>query len=139
MIGETRTSFKTAKMGAPLVQPTTAPVEHVTILASDEIEKPDLDTRAYRVIRLPNQLEAMLISDPETDKSSAALDVNVGYYNDPPDIPGLAHTLEHLLFMGTEKVCQRNQTKTNEADSKALAPVSKRGGLPRVSFISFSD
>ena len=79
--------------------------EKVTILASDDVEKPDLDTRSYRVLRLPNQLEALLISDPETDKSSAALDVNVGYFNDPPEIPGLAHSLEHLLFMGTEKVC----------------------------------
>lgn len=78
--------------------------EKVTIMES-AMEKPDLDTRSYRVVRLPNQLEALLISDPQTDKSSAALDVNVGYFNDPEEIPGLAHSLEHLLFMGTEKVC----------------------------------
>jgi insulysin len=79
-----------------------ATCEKQTILDS-EMEKPELDTRSYRVIRLANQLEALLISDPETDKASAALDVNVGYFNDPEEIPGLAHALEHLLFMGTEK------------------------------------
>lgn len=29
--------------------------------------------------------------------------VNVGYYNDPDDYNGLAHFLEHMLFMGTLK------------------------------------
>ncbi|QIX01481.1 hypothetical protein AMS68_006998 [Peltaster fructicola] len=56
-----------------------------------------------RVIRLPNQLEALLIHDPDTDKASAAMDVNVGSFSDSDELPGLAHAVEHLLFMGTEK------------------------------------
>lgn len=32
------------------------------------------------------------------------MDVNVGHLSDPEDWQGLAHFLEHLLFMGTEKV-----------------------------------
>jgi nardilysin len=28
------------------------------------------------------------------------MNVNVGSFNDPDDIPGLAHYLEHMLFMG---------------------------------------
>jgi insulysin len=32
------------------------------------------------------------------------LDVNVGSFSDPKDMPGLAHAVEHMLFMGTEKV-----------------------------------
>lgn len=31
------------------------------------------------------------------------MNVNVGAFSDPDDIPGLAHFLEHMLFMGTEK------------------------------------
>ena len=31
------------------------------------------------------------------------MDVNVGSFWDPPEYPGLAHFLEHLLFMGSEK------------------------------------
>jgi insulysin len=68
------------------------------------METPLLDDRSYRVIRLPNKLEALLVHDPETDKASAALDVNVGNFNDREDMPGMAHAVEHLLFMGTEKV-----------------------------------
>lgn len=68
------------------------------------LEKPELDDRSYRVIRLPNQLEALLVHDPDTDKASAAVNVNVGNFSDEDDMPGMAHAVEHLLFMGTKKV-----------------------------------
>ena len=71
---------------------------------ADSLEKPLLDDRSYRVIQLPNQLEALLIHDPDTDKASAAMDVNVGSLADPEEMQGMAHAVEHLLFMGTEKV-----------------------------------
>jgi len=73
-------------------------------LITDDLEKPDLDDRSYRVIRLPNKLEALLVHDPETDKASASLNVNVGNFSDDEEMPGMAHAVEHLLFMGTEKV-----------------------------------
>ena len=31
------------------------------------------------------------------------LTADVGYFSDPEEFPGLAHFLEHMLFMGTEK------------------------------------
>lgn len=71
---------------------------------ADHLETPALDDRSYRVIRLPNKLEALLVHDPDTDKASAALDVNVGNFSDREDMPGMAHAVEHLLFMGTGKV-----------------------------------
>ncbi|KZF20164.1 LuxS/MPP-like metallohydrolase [Xylona heveae TC161] len=77
-------------------------------LLTDSLEKPALDDRSYRVIELPNKLEAMLVHDPETDKASAAMDVNVGAFSDADDMPGMAHAVEHLLFMGTEKYPQEN-------------------------------
>lgn len=75
----------------------------VKVIAED-LEKPDLDDRSYRVIELPNKLEALLVHDPQTDKASASLNVNVGNFSDAEDMPGMAHAVEHLLFMGTEKV-----------------------------------
>lgn len=47
------------------------------------LETPANDERQYRLIRLNNQLEALVISDPDTDRASAALDVNVGNLCDP--------------------------------------------------------
>ena len=81
---------------------------------ADSLEKPSLDNRSYRVIKLANQLEALLVHDPDTDKASAAVDVNVGAFSDDEDMPGMAHAVEHLLFMGTEKV--RYQRREISAD-----------------------
>lgn len=79
---------------------------------ADSLEKPLLDDRSYRVIKLANQLEALLIHDPDTDKASAAMDVDVGSLADPPEMQGMAHAVEHLLFMGTEKVQYRRDNRT---------------------------
>ncbi|KAH5617579.1 hypothetical protein HBI23_253470 [Parastagonospora nodorum] len=77
----------------------------------EDMEKPQLDDRSYRVIILQNQLEVLLIHEPSTDKASAALDVNVGSFSDAGDMPGIAHAVEHLLFMGTEKYPDENEYK----------------------------
>lgn len=47
--------------------------------------------------------QVILISDPKADKAAGSLDVRVGHMSDPDEIPGLAHFLEHMLFLGTEK------------------------------------
>lgn len=68
------------------------------------IAKSLLDNRQYRYIKLGNNLEALLISDSETDKAAAALDVGVGHLTDPvrPPICGcrLALTRRHSLLSG---------------------------------------
>lgn len=61
------------------------------------------DTNSYRYITLLNQLRVLLICDPNAQKSAAALAINVGHFDDPTDREGLAHYLEHMLFLGTEK------------------------------------
>lgn len=76
-------------------------------LIADTMEKPLLDNRSYRVIQLPNQLEITLVHDSDTGKAAAAMDVNVGSLSDPEDLPGTAHAVEHLCFMGTKKVHDR--------------------------------
>ncbi|EQL28384.1 insulysin [Blastomyces dermatitidis ATCC 26199] len=75
---------------------------------AEDLEKPSVDDRSYRVIRLPNKLEALLVHDPETDKASASVNVNVGNFSDDDDLPGIAHAVEHALFMGTKKYPKEN-------------------------------
>jgi hypothetical protein len=89
-----------ATMAEPVSHSRPAGVERL----ADRVDKPLLDDRSYRVVKLPNQLEVLLIHDADTDKASAAMDVNVGSFSDVKDLPGIAHAVEHLLFMGTEKV-----------------------------------
>eukprot|EP00898_Chlorokybus_atmophyticus_P006740 jgi/Chlat1/7067/Chrsp57S06767 len=64
---------------------------------------PRSDKRGYRVATLPNRMQALLISDKDTDKAAAAVDVRVGSFSDPDELPGLAHFLEHMLFYSSEK------------------------------------
>ncbi len=77
----------------------TAVVETTAI----EVIKSPNDAREYRYLRLENQLQVLLVSDPESDKSAAALTVFRGSMHEPDEHPGLAHFLEHMLFIGTEK------------------------------------
>jgi len=61
------------------------------------------DNNQYRYVSLQNELRVLLIQDEQAQKSAAALAVNVGHFDDPADREGLAHFLEHMLFLGTEK------------------------------------
>lgn len=70
--------------------------------AQAKVVKSPNDDREYRVITLPNQIEIMLVSDPSTEKSAASLSVGVGLLQDPMTQQGMAHYLEHMLFLGTE-------------------------------------
>ena len=74
----------------------------------DGFEQSANDNRRYRAIRLKNDLTALLISDKDAEKSGAALDVHVGHFSDPDELPGLAHFLEHMLFLGTKKYPDEN-------------------------------
>ncbi|MFC1234296.1 insulinase family protein [Vibrio sp. F74] len=60
------------------------------------------DSNKYRYVTLDNGLRALLIEDLSATKAAAALAVNVGHYDDPSEREGLAHYLEHMLFLGTE-------------------------------------
>ncbi|KJE92712.1 nardilysin [Capsaspora owczarzaki ATCC 30864] len=41
-------------------------------------------------------------------RSAAAMCVGVGSFSDPPEVQGLAHFLEHMLFMGSERFPDEN-------------------------------
>lgn len=83
---------------------------------TDRLETPSLDDRSYRVIRLPNQLEALIVHDPKTDKASAAMDVNVGSFSDEDEMPGMAHAVEHV----NAPPVMRPEHKTSRASSSVL-------------------
>ncbi|KAJ2867640.1 metalloprotease [Coemansia aciculifera] len=67
------------------------------------IEKSGNDQRQYRLVRLPNNLTALCVQDADTKVAAASLSVNVGSSANPIELQGLAHFLEHMLFLGTEK------------------------------------
>lgn len=76
------------------------------------IEQSSNDDREYRLIRLDNGMECLIVSDSKTDKSAAGISVRVGHLSDPENAQGMAHFCEHLLFMGTEKVSFEKRTSS---------------------------
>ena len=71
--------------------------------STDTVTKSPNDSRKYKTLTLPNQLEVMLVSDPSSDQAAVSMDIWTGQINDPPSRQGLTHFLEHMLFLGTEK------------------------------------
>ena len=76
--------------------------------STDNLRKGGCDDRDFRYVLLNNNLKCMLISDRESQKAAATLIVASGNLNDPPEVSGLAHFCEHMLFLGTEKYPEEN-------------------------------
>ncbi len=62
---------------------------------------PSLEKRKVGKLVLSNGMQVYLVSDPGIDQSASAVSVRAGAWQDPKEYPGMAHFLEHMLFMGT--------------------------------------
>jgi len=76
------------------------------------------DQKEYRLVTLESGLEVLLVStehlaegkglDLRDGKAAAAMCVQVGSFADPAEAEGLAHFLEHMVFMGSAKYPSEN-------------------------------
>lgn len=57
------------------------------------------DHRNVRFLTLPNNLRAVLVNDPTCQSAAASMNVRVGSIMNPPELLGLAHFLEHSLYI----------------------------------------
>ena len=87
------------------------------------INKPKFDTRKFVGKTLKNGIKYVLINDKSLEKSFISVSVNVGSYSNPRDFNGLAHFLEHMLFMGSAKYPNENYyfEKLNELGGSSNA------------------
>lgn len=116
--------------------------------------KSEGDKKDYRLIKLPNGLKALLIKKNEDDQATdsevknevnaaACLSVAVGSFDDPPHVNGLAHFLEHILFMGSQKYPSEHAYNeflvANGGDSNAMTAAEKTIYFFYVSEKSFAE
>ena len=73
------------------------------IKSSNDVLCPINDKKKYRTFTLHNNLEIFFVNDKDTVISSACIVVGVGQKDDYNDKLGIAHYLEHMLFLGSEK------------------------------------
>lgn len=66
----------------------------------------------FSSLSLPNKLDVLLVSDARFKKSSAAMAVAVGSLEDPETAQGMAHYLEHMLFLGTKEFPKSDEYST---------------------------
>ncbi|XP_017080155.1 nardilysin [Drosophila eugracilis] len=103
----------------------------IVVQYHDEPDKSDGDKKLYRALSLSNGLRAILISDPHNEEPSipqvssesitssiehfqgklaaCAVLVGVGSFSEPRQYQGLAHFVEHMIFMGSEKFPVENE------------------------------
>ena len=86
-------SSRTTRQSLPITRPE---------LNKSHVVRSANDHRSYSPLTLPNGLRVLLVEQPDAEKSAAAMAVNVGHFDDPKDREGLAHFLEHLVFLGSK-------------------------------------
>lgn len=91
----------------------------INLIKMQVIKSPN-DRRSFKHIKLSNDLEVLLISDQLTQKSAASLSVNIGSKNDD-DVEGIAHFLEHMLFMGSTKYPNENQYDVTVKENNGMS------------------
>lgn len=107
------------------------------------IQKSPNDDRNYAAMMLGNDLQVVLVSDPGLENSAASLAVGVGSAQDPLEHQGLAHYLEHMLFLGTKKFPEPDGfmkfTQANGGMTNAFTAYDKTNFLFQVNANKFDE
>ncbi|WP_084407216.1 insulinase family protein [Aestuariibacter salexigens] len=67
------------------------------------------DHRPWQIHNLPNGLEMFCVQDTDIERYAMSVCIGAGHFHDPHDCPGLAHLLEHMLFLGNKYFPEPNQ------------------------------
>jgi insulysin len=61
------------------------------------------DSKEYKILELENGMEVIIVCDSPSKQSGACMTVETGQIDDYDDKLGIAHFLEHMLFLGSSK------------------------------------
>jgi nardilysin len=98
------------------------------------------DKKEYRLIRLPNHVTALLVrkvnanpSDADSEDLAAAnVTVKIGSFDDPTNVQGLAHFLEHMVHMGSTRY-----PKESEYNDFMTANGGKRNAMTSAEYTTY--
>lgn len=102
-------NFGAASSSTEVEKAFSAPFETIQDKTELSLLTPSLKDQRTIKIRLSNGLQAVLVSDPHIQQSSATLTAMAGSWYDPDEHPGLAHFLEHMLFLGTKEYPEESE------------------------------
>ncbi|KAF7789938.1 hypothetical protein EIP86_000886 [Pleurotus ostreatoroseus] len=96
------------------------------------INKPELDTRDYRILELPNKLQAVLVHDATADKAAACVHVATGHLLDPGSTP-FPGEADFLSFISSNGGSRNATTAADWQDYWfSINPAQLSGGLARL-------
>ena len=72
------------------------------------VQKPNNYIRKFKAGKLDNNLSYCIVEDKNIDYCCISCSVGVGSNSDPIEFQGMAHFLEHMLFLGSKKYPQEN-------------------------------
>jgi len=64
---------------------------------------PSLRNQEVTKLRLQNGMGVYIVSDDQLESSAMGVGVEVGSWSDPDNALGMAHFVEHMMFMGTKQ------------------------------------
>ena len=124
-------------------KPTVTDANSTSAINNAVIQKSPNDDRTYAALLLPNKLQVVLVSDSTLENSAASLAVGVGSAHDPDGQQGLAHYLEHMLFLGTSKFPEPDGfmkfTQTNGGMTNAFTAPDKTNYLFQINSSKFDE
>ncbi|KAL8269442.1 hypothetical protein Esti_006632 [Eimeria stiedai] len=127
--GDTSARLANASESLAVLEPDSVPtaaelsklLEHAATSEQHLIKQPVLDTTQYAAFTLKDMgLRGLAAVDNTQEAGAFAVSVGCGYFHDPPEIPGLAHMLEHMIFLGSA-----TQTEATAWDEL----ISSKGGM----------
>ena len=68
-----------------------------------DIIKPNNDNRTFKYYVLDNNIKCILINDNTLDKTHVVTSVNIGSFANKEYYDGMAHLLEHMCFITSNK------------------------------------
>lgn len=80
-----------------------------------------LSAQGLNSFKLPNGLTVYVWEDNTQPDIFGMVGIRVGAVNDPEDLTGLAHYLEHMMFKGTEKISALDWEKEKSLYEKIIA------------------
>lgn len=66
------------------------------------------DQRKYTHYIAPGGLRVLLVQDLGCNNAAVSMSIKAGHFHDPEEVCGLAHILEHMLFLGSENYSEPN-------------------------------
>lgn len=75
------------------------------------VHRPRCDRRQYQHAELINGVRVLVIQDLDAVYAAASANVQVGYFDDPPSLPGAAHFVEHMVHLGSKQFPDEKEYK----------------------------